>query len=291
MSKLFLKAKYKRRWKGKDGKWNYEYNTPQGKKKDVKLPPHLQEMVREADKQGITFTRPEPKSKDPAVVIKETSSDEVFAQSDKKKTAYTYSQYEKISKEYGVAHDLKTLRQVYGRRNPGEGVPLEIASKADFTTLYNNTTMAMISAGRNPMNKEDMKLTDAQIDARTKDLEADLVKAGYVYTPAEGKYGNPEHSFMVLIHHADPNEMFDLGAKYNQDSVAFSDRGKNRLLMTTGEKKGQEDMAGAGFTVIDKPSPDDDYYTDIPVAGKKMRFTLLMESIKKALKMFFRVGI
>jgi hypothetical protein len=237
-----------------------------------------------------------PTMKDARHVVR---SEGGFIQEDKKQkqrqkkaeetTVFLYKKWDKLAHEYGVEHDTIDLVRAYKKREKGKGVSLPIASKADFQNLYQHTTIAMISAGRNPANKADMKLTDAQIDARTKQLEVDLVKAGYVYTPAEGKYENPEKSFMVMIHDANKNEMFDLGAKYNQDSVAFADKGKNSLLMTTGTKKGKEVMAGEGFSIIDMPKDSDNYYTDISVAGKRLRFSLIMEEIKKALRLFFKV--
>jgi hypothetical protein len=300
-TKLFIKAKYIKRWKGKDGKWQYEYSA-QNKEKNsiwmqtkkqyvdrmVSLNPqgiHQRSIASKFHKLSVINAIKEGK-KVPANVLKDYPG---LKDSVSRETVYTYEQYNKIAHENGKAHSINLLMKAYGRREKGQGTSLPIASREDFDTLYKNTTMAMISAGRNPANAVDMKLTDKQIDERTKSLENDLKAAGYVYTPAEGKYENPEKSFMVLIHDAQKEEMFELGSKYNQDSVAFADKGKNSLLMTTGKEKGKEAMAGQGYSVIDNPKDDDDFYTDAPVAGKKMRFSLMMEEIKKALRLIFNV--
>lgn len=37
--RLVMKAKYTRRWKGKDGKWHYEYDKPKSKKSTTGAPP------------------------------------------------------------------------------------------------------------------------------------------------------------------------------------------------------------------------------------------------------------
>jgi len=223
------------------------------------------------------------------VKIKKQPSLNTKKEESKKAWTLYSTKLDAIAKENGVEHDLSVLKKVYQRRPPGKGVNLDIASRADFDKLYKNTSFAMISAGRNPMNAEDMKMSDAQIEQRTTDLSNDLVKAGYVYTPGDGKYTNPEESFMVMVHDADREHMFSLGTKYHQDSVAFNVHGKNSLLMTTGDKKGDVDMAGDGFSVIDKPAKDDDFYTDILVGGKKMRFSLLMDEVKKALRLIFNL--
>lgn len=308
MIRLCIKArgpgKYTRRWKGKDGKWNYEYAKPSSPKKP-KLPPHLQAIADEANRRGITFSGKPKKDKD--YTVTEVTSDEIFAASDKKKETLAgkktsgeaqaelrahYAKLDAVAKEYGIEHEISVLKETYARRPRGMGTSLEIASRADFDNLYKNTAFAMISAGRNPANPEDMKLSDSQIEYRTKQLETDLIQHGYVYTPGDGKYENPEASFMVMIHDADREDMFKIGNKYNQDAVAFNDHGKNSMLMTTGANKGKETMTGSDFYVIDTPSPDDDYYTDIPVAGKKLRFSLKLEDIlKKAIRFIVRVGL
>jgi hypothetical protein len=87
-----------------------------------------------------------------------------------------------------------------------------------------------------------------------------------------------------MVHEADKHDMLELGKKYNQDSVIFSDAGKHQMLFTTGKKVGRFHQ-GAGHK---KKKQAEDYYTLIEHPdGTHTKFALnfedeLMKSILRA---------
>ena len=175
----------------------------------------------------------------------------------------------------------------YRRRAPGNGREKTIETRDELDVLLTRSTFALMSAGRNPNNPEDMKLTNAEVKARHLKLVADLKAAGYVFTQCRGKYGLPEESVMIMTHDADRDNVLELGAKYNQDSVVICSKGRNEMVFTTGPNKGNNDMQGAGYEEV----PDaDNYYTKMPVGtGEVVKFTMLLEDIQKAIRSWLRV--
>jgi hypothetical protein len=64
--------------------------------------------------------------------------------------------------------------------------------------------------------------------------------------------------------------LIELGEKFNQDSVIFSEKGKNELIYTTGPYKGERNE-GSGFQEV----PDaDNYYTDLKTPKGHLKSTL-----------------
>ena len=176
---------------------------------------------------------------------------------------------------------VKELMKHYARRPKGMGKEKTIQTKEDLDIILTRTTFALMSAGRNPNNEEDMKLTDAQIKARHGELIAKLKDEGFIYTSCKGKYVNPEESVMVMMHDADRESAMAIGEAFHQDSIVFCSKGKNELIYTTGEKKGNADMAGTGYENV----PDaTDFYTKMPLStGETVKFTMMLEDIAKAL--------
>lgn len=195
-----------------------------------------------------------------------------------------------LAYEKDRAHSLDMIRRMYARRPKGQGEEMPIASEADLDKILKNTTYSMISAGRNPEDPEDMKLTEAQINERTEAMKRDLTDLGFVITPAQGKYGSPEESFMVFTHDADRDEMMEMGAKYKQDSIVFVKNGKrNEMIFTSGPNKGKADMVGTGYEK--KPvKADDDFYTDIQAGSKTIRFTVNFGNLEKAIRRMINRG-
>jgi len=224
IKKSLEKAKYIRRWRGRDGKWNYLYDQPKGRPRVGGESGTLRGMSRE---------------------------------------------------------DARRVLKQFRRRGPGEGIEKTIQHKDHLDLLLRESTFCMVSAGRNPNDPEDMKLTDTQIRDRDKKLKADLKELGYVYTSCRGKYGAKEESIMVMAHDATHDEMMQLGAKYHQDSVLFVDHGHSALTYTTGEKKGSSEMEGSGHDYV----PDaEDFYTVIPLSdGGNIKFAMSLEEVLKAL--------
>lgn len=225
-----LKAKYLRRWRGPNGKWQYAYRRDSSGR--VAMP-----EVTGAGRgtlRGLT------------------------------------------------EKDVKKLLQRYSRRPKGEGKEKTITTKQELDVLLTKSTFALMSAGRNPNNPEDMKLTDDQVKARHRAMLDDLKSEGYIFTQCRGKYENPEDSVMVMTHDADRDNVLELGAKYNQDSVVFCSKGNNEMIYTIGPKKGTDTMRGSGYEEVPGAK---NYYTDMPLgAGGKVRFTMLLEDVEKALR-------
>lgn len=151
---------------------------------------------------------------------------------------------------------------------PGKGRHVSL-SKDQLGGLLKDGNFGFISAGRNPANEVDKKLTDEQIEQRYDKLRQDLQEAGYKFTEITGHYGAPEKSFLVV--NPDRGEMSKLGKKYNQDSVIFGDQGKQEMLFTTGENEGKSHF-GEGW----KEVPDaEDFYSEVPLTnGQRMKFSL-----------------
>jgi len=231
--RLLLKTKYKKRWRGVDGKYQYSYYDLKGRK-------HANPVS--------------------------AGSKSLYGVSD---TA-----------------QIKILRAEYQRQAPGHGVEKPIASKRDLHLILMNTTFAIMSAGKNPNDPEDMKLSDMQVKARHDKLLGRLKDEGFVYTQCKGKYENPEDSIMVMMHDADRDSAMEIGEAFNQNAIVFCSNGKNEMIYTTGAKKGKATMSGTGY----EETPDaEDYYTDMPLAdGKHVKFCLSMSDVAKALRRFMR---
>jgi len=185
------------------------------------------------------------------------------------------------------AEEIRVLKQ-FRKRAPGDGIEKTIQTKSDLNVLLTRSTFAIMSAGRNPANAEDMKLSDLQIKARHAKLIARLKAEGFVYTQCKGKYENPEESVMVMAHDSDRETAMAIGAAFNQDSIVFCSRGKNEIIYTTGEKKGKAGMAGEGYEEV----PDaEDYYTKMPLAtGDTFKFSLSVADVAKSIhRMFMRL--
>jgi hypothetical protein len=76
---------------------------------------------------------------------------------------------------------------------------------------------------------------------------------------------------MVLAPDITRDELTELGEKFNQDSVIYSDHNKNEMIFTTGEHKGQRHV-GNGFDLLPKEAGD--YYTEIALLKKTIKFSL-----------------
>ena len=162
-------------------------------------------------------------------------------------------------------------KQKVARRPQGQGGPVEL-TLADVATALKQGRYALLSAGRNPNNAQDMALTDEQIGQRSAALQQDLVGAGYMFTPSEGKYGGEqEDSFLVMAHETETKDVVALGAKYNQDSIIVADKGQQQMIFTSGENAGMA-LRGQGFAPLPDDSPE---YTKIEVeGGQSVKFSL-----------------
>lgn len=94
-----------------------------------------------------------------------------------------------------VAGELPAkLAKKIRRRDKGQGREVKLSTE-ELKLVLSTGKYALISAGRNPEDPEDVKLTDKQIVARHRQLKDDLKDSGYAYTGVVGHYGEEEQSF------------------------------------------------------------------------------------------------
>jgi len=172
--------------------------------------------------------------------------------------------------------EQKKVLDGFKRKAPGEGVNKQIDTKEDLDLVLSHGNFAMISAGRNPNIPEDKDLTDDQINQRTQKMREQLISSGYVFTEGVGNYGGIEESFLVMVHDADDEELFNMGKEYNQDSVLFVDHGESKLVKTTGENAGNIIMEGSGHGYVPEA---DDYYTAISAGSENIKFSMNLSDV------------
>ena len=170
----------------------------------------------------------------------------------------------------------------FRRAAKGKGKEISVTKK-EVKLLLTKGVVGMVSAGVNPADAEDMKLTPVQVKQRHEALKKDLIEKGLKFREVLGKYGEEEDSFMVFVTDVKRKELTDLGTKYNQDSIVYSDHDKNEMIFTTGENKGKRHK-GNGFEMLSKST--DDFFTEIDTDKGKVKFSLNFnfDEIVKALQ-------
>ena len=169
------------------------------------------------------------------------------------------------------------LKKKTSRRGKGQGEHVDL-TKQELAHTLQHGRFAIISAGKNPNDPEDSKLKDGDIKKRHGGLEKELKDAGYTYTKVKGHYGGQEDSFLVMVHEADRGHMRSLGKELKQDSVIYSDAGKQEMIYTNGKDAGQR-HTGTGFE--EKPDAED-YFTEFKHPdGSKTKFSLKFDFNKK----------
>jgi hypothetical protein len=186
---------------------------------------------------------------------------------------------------------FNALREKVKRQAPGKGKEIKLTHD-EIKTVLQKMNVGVVSAGRNPKDPKDMAMSDAQIEARYGKLKKDLIAKGYQFVEGEGKYeGLTEKSLIVMMPDADEKDVVELGKKYNQDSVIFSEKNINKMIYTVGENAGKF-YKGEGF---EEKSPDtSDFYTQIGLAGNKtMKFLMNFnfDKLEKSIRGFVnRIG-
>jgi hypothetical protein len=168
-------------------------------------------------------------------------------------------------------------------------------AKKDLNNVLSKGHYTIISAGRNPNDPEEAKMSpdDEFFHKRHQELQNTLERIGYDYTEVVGHYGGKESSFLVfhdgtratpkteksmMVHHSGSDDLKkrkevlnNLGKALKQDSVLHGSAGKNTISFTTGKNAGKE-CGGEGW----KETPDaKDFYTDIELSkGKHTKFAL-----------------
>jgi hypothetical protein len=106
-------------------------------------------------------------------------------------------------------------------------------------------------------------------------LEAEIKARGHHYEPVEGRYDDPtkpERGF--LIHGISPEELVDLGHRYGQDSVVYTDgEGRNKMIYSNGPNKGRF-VAGRGWGHKPADTHPESYYSTLTHNGKPRHFSL-----------------
>lgn len=93
-----------------------------------------------------------------------------------------------------------------------------------------------------------------------------LRQRGVKFEETHGRYGDPERS--VLIYNPTRELMSELGKKFGQESVVYSNGGKHELLYTNGEHEGKSRLTSPGNEPITwHDEAPDDYYSHLPNHG------------------------
>ncbi len=184
--------------------------------------------------------------------------------------------------EGGPRKDLARSQSRFHRRPEGEGVEVEFHTIEELRTTLAETRFGLISAGRNPKREADEP--EETFVKRHEQLRADLAALGYVYTQVLGSYGEFEDSFLVMAHDADRDPLVELGRKYNQDSIIWTDRGTNHMIYTTDSTDDDGNpiaagsyLKGEGFEEISLE--EGDFFTEVYLkgSGANARFSLNFE--------------
>lgn len=120
-------------------------------------------------------------------------------------------------------------------------------------------------AGPGPVGiiSADSPLTIPETKGGTQALAKELDHLGLKYEPTDGKYGNPESSF--IVYNPTREQMIDLGRRYGQEGVVYTLKGRHQLIYTNGPNKGKHAPGRQGAELFMEPPPD--YYTRIPNKG------------------------
>lgn len=106
----------------------------------------------------------------------------------------------------------------------------------------------------------------AVVDATHENLVGHLRALGLHFEETHGRYEQPERS--VIVHGPTRDQMFQLGKRFGQDSVVFSNGGRHELLYTNGAHEGKSRLVSPGSPAMEHfPEPPPDYYTHLPGRG------------------------
>lgn len=170
------------------------------------------------------------------------------------------------------------LREKVQREPPGHGREIKL-TKNEVTTLLKRGVVGLVSAGRNPEDPEDKDLPDAMVARRHEELRRELIDRGFKFQQALGKYGQEEASYFVMVPAVARDELVEIGEKFRQDSVIFSDHDRNEMIFTTGPNKFKY-HPGSGFRVLEDEAAD--YYTELKTPRGRIKFSLNFEFDKLA---------
>lgn len=241
-------------------------------------------MVKEHEKANSQDIEKGSGKKDLSKLVKKV----VIDKTGKRTTVYVKPTEQKKFHEHGGVEDLNfNLFKKIKRKGKGKGGEIDLTEK-EVATILEHGKVGFISAGVNPADPNDVKLTEKKVEERYSKLKDELSDKGYMYVRVRGKYGEEEDSFMVMVNDVDRKDIQAMGTAYNQDSIIYSDHGRNEMIFTTGENKYKKHV-GDGFNKLgDEVS---DFYSEISTPKGKVKFSLnfnfdqltkaYMENIKK----------
>ena len=98
-------------------------------------------------------------------------------------------------------------------------------------------------------------------------MAQELQNQGLKFEPTEGRFGQPENSY--IVHNPTRQQMFDLGNRYGQEAVVYSESGgKHELMHTNGANIGRSHPAVGVESYDETPS---DYFLKLPASDKAVR--------------------
>ncbi len=144
------------------------------------------------------------------------------------------------------------------------------ASPAPAHPLFSGkTTVGMISA-ENPRFQSEIQGGHEAL--------GDLLRSlGLKHQETQGRYGSPERSY--LVYGPSREQMFDLGRRFGQEAVVFSQGGRHEMLYSNGPKAGRFHPSTGHELFDEAPS---DYFTWMPDMGKYLRLAFDWDSVHPA---------
>lgn len=143
-----------------------------------------------------------------------------------------------------------------------------IDALADHPLFSGAQSVGMLS-GENPYHP-------AEVQGHEQ-LGNELKQMGLQAVERQGSYGSPERSWMV--YGPTREQLMDLGRKYGQDSVIFSDKGKDEMVYTNGDKAGHYHSGTGREIFAENPG---DYYTHMPEANAYLRMGFDFDNLHPA---------
>jgi hypothetical protein len=108
----------------------------------------------------------------------------------------------------------------------------------------------------------------AKVPGGSQAMAAELTRMGLRHEMTNGHYEAPEKSF--IVHGATRQQLFDLGHRFGQECVIYTQAGRHEMIHTNGHP----DMIGKAFlghaaphNVVRFSSPPEDYWTQVPGHG------------------------
>jgi hypothetical protein len=124
----------------------------------------------------------------------------------------------------------------------------------------------LFSGGKTGIMSGENPRFPAEAEATHENLLRHIKQMGLKHEDTHGKYGDHEPS--VIIHGPTREQMHELGKKFGQESVIFSDKGVHHLQYTNGPHEGKVLGTEAGKEPLEffNEAPDD-YYTKLKDGG------------------------